>query len=156
MSSDERVGQYLANQRKLRRITLDELSERTRIPRRNLERLESGAFDRDSDGFTRGFVRTVAAALGLDADEAVMRLVGEPDADEDRALRAAQRSALLRMGLLIALALALLVGGSLLVMRLLEEEPVQDESVVYRRDAVRKLVEGEHPPSPAPPPSEPE
>jgi cytoskeletal protein RodZ len=153
--SDERVGQYLANQRKLRRITLDELSERTRIPRRNLERLESGAFDRDSDGFTRGFVRTVAAALGLDADEAVMRLVGEPDADEDRALRAAQRSALLRMGLLIALALALLIGGSLLVMRMLEEEPVRDESVVYRRDAVRKLVEGEHRP-PAPPPSEPE
>jgi cytoskeletal protein RodZ len=153
--SDERVGQYLANQRKLRRITLDELSERTRIPRRNLERLESGAFDRDSDGFTRGFVRTVAAALGLDADEAVMRLVGEPDADEDRALRAAQRSALLRMGLLIALALALLIGGSLLVMRMLEEEPVRDESVVYRRDAVRKLVEDEHQP-PAPPPSEPE
>jgi cytoskeletal protein RodZ len=155
VSSEERVGQYLANQRKLRRITLDELSERTRIPRRNLERLESGAFDRDSDGFTRGFVRTVAAALGLDADEAVMRLVGEPDADEDRALRAAQRSALLRMGLLIALALALLIGGSLLVMRMLEAEPVRDESVVYRRDAVRKLVEGEHPP-PAPPPSEPE
>jgi cytoskeletal protein RodZ len=155
VSSEERVGQYLANQRKLRRITLDELSERTRIPRRNLERLESGAFDRVSDGFTRGFVRTVAAALGLDADEAVMRLVGEPDADEDRALRAAQRSALLRMGLLIALALALLIGGSLLVMRMLEAEPVRDESVVYRRDAVRKLVEGEHQP-PAPPPSEPE
>jgi cytoskeletal protein RodZ len=155
VSSDERVGQYLANQRKLRRITLEELSERTRIPRRNLERLESGAFDRDSDGFTRGFVRTVAAALGLDADEAVMRLVGEPDADEDRALRAAQRSALLRMGLVIALALALLIGGSLLVMRMLEEEPVRDQSVVYRRDAVRKLVEGEHQP-PAPPPSEPD
>jgi transcriptional regulator with XRE-family HTH domain len=155
VSSDERVGQYLANQRKLRRITLEELSERTRIPRRNLERLESGAFDRDSDGFTRGFVRTVAAALGLDADEAVMRLVGEPDADEDRALRAAQRSVLLRMGLLIALALALLVGGSLLVMRMLEEGPVRHESVVYRRDAVRKLVEGEHQPQ-APPPSEPE
>jgi transcriptional regulator with XRE-family HTH domain len=154
--SDERVGQYLANQRKLRRITLEELSERTRIPRRNLERLESGAFDRASDGFTRGFVRTVAAALGLDADEAVMRLVGEPDADEDRALRAAQRSALLRMVALIALALALLVGGSLLVMRMLEEEPVRDESVVYRRDAVRKLVEGEHGHPAAPPPSEPE
>jgi cytoskeletal protein RodZ len=156
VSSDERVGQYLANQRKLRRITLEELSERTRIPRRNLERLESGAFDRESDGFTRGFVRTVAGALGLDADEAVMRLVGEPDADEDRALRAAQRSALLRMSLLIAFALALLVGGSLLVMRLLEAEPVHDdESVVYRRDAVRKLVEGEHEPPATPSRSEP-
>ena len=39
------MGQYLANQRRLRRITLEELAERTRIPRRNLERLESGALD---------------------------------------------------------------------------------------------------------------
>jgi hypothetical protein len=54
-----------------------------------------------------------------------------------------------------AAVLALLIGGSLLVMRMLEEEPVRDESVVSRRDAVRKLVEGEHQP-PAPPPSEPE
>jgi transcriptional regulator with XRE-family HTH domain len=76
VSSDERVGQYLANQRRLRRISIEELAERTRIPRRNLERLESGAFDSAADGFTRGFVRTVAEALGLDAGETVMRLVG--------------------------------------------------------------------------------
>jgi cytoskeletal protein RodZ len=155
VSSDERVGQYLANQRKLRRITLEELADRTKIPRRNLERLESGAFDSESDGFTRGFVRTVAEALGLDADEAVMRLVGEPDADEDRALRAAQRSALLRMVVLIGLALALLVGASLLVMRLRTAEPAQDPSVVYRRDAVRKLAEGEREEPAAPDPSAP-
>src|SRR5262249_1813240 len=90
-SSGHSVGQYLANQRRLRRISLEELAERTRIPRRNLERLESGAFDSAVDGFTRGFVRTVAEALGLDADEAVMRLVGEPPAEEDRALGAPRR-----------------------------------------------------------------
>jgi transcriptional regulator with XRE-family HTH domain len=81
------VGQYLASQRKLRRISLEELSERTRIPRRNLERLESGAFDAAADGFARGFVRTVAEALGLDANEAVMRLSDEPRADEVRYIR---------------------------------------------------------------------
>jgi transcriptional regulator with XRE-family HTH domain len=143
VSSDERVGQYLANQRKLRRISLDELSERTRIPRRNLERLESGAFDSAADGFTRGFVRTVALALGLDADEAVMRLIGEPHADEERALRAVRRSALLRMGALLAIGLLALAGVTLLVLRLRGAEPAADAPVVYRRDAVRNLVEGE-------------
>ncbi|MDH5565971.1 MAG: helix-turn-helix domain-containing protein, partial [Myxococcales bacterium] len=56
------VGAYLAAQRRLRGISLDELAERTVIPRRNLERLESGAFDGNADGFTRGFVRTVSEA----------------------------------------------------------------------------------------------
>jgi len=54
------VGHYLASQRKLRGISLEELATRTRIPGRNLERLESGALDGDSDGFSRGLVRIVA------------------------------------------------------------------------------------------------
>ena len=156
MSSDERVGQYLANQRKLRRISLDELSERTRIPRRNLERLESGAFDSDADGFTRGFVRTVAQAIGLDADEAVMRLVGEPHADEERALRAVRRGALLRMAALLAVGLLALAGATLLVLRLRGAEPAAEVPVVYRRDAVRNLVESEREPSAEPERSAPE
>ena len=73
------VGQYLASQRRLRDISLDELAELTKIPRRSLERLEAGSFDGTSDGFVRGFVRCVAASLGLDPDEAVMRLMDEPE-----------------------------------------------------------------------------
>ena len=107
------VGQYLANQRRLRRISLEELSERTSIPRRNLERLESGAFDDAADGFARGFVRTVAEALGLDANEAVMRLVDEPRADEVRALAAARRAILWRVGALAGSLLALSLGAVL-------------------------------------------
>ena len=60
------VGHYLASQRKLRGISLEELATRTRIPGRNLERLESGALDGESDGFSRGLVRIVAEELGLD------------------------------------------------------------------------------------------
>jgi transcriptional regulator with XRE-family HTH domain len=148
VSSDERVGQYLANQRRLRRITLEELAERTRIPRRNLERLESGVFDHAADGFTRGFVRTVAEALGLDADEAVMRLVGEPNADEDRALRAARRAAWIRMAALGAIALALLVGAGLLIVRLGRDPAPVEQPLVYRRDVVRSLAEDAPPPPP--------
>ena len=39
------VGRYLASQREMRGITLEELAARTRIPGRNLERLESGSLD---------------------------------------------------------------------------------------------------------------
>jgi hypothetical protein len=80
---DVSVGRYLARQRRLRGVSLDELASVTRIPRRSLERLEDGAFDRQSDGFARGFVRTVADALGLDAEEAVLRLIGEPTPGHD-------------------------------------------------------------------------
>ena len=70
------LGHYLASQRRLRGISLEELAARTRIPGRNLERLESGVMDGDSDGLSRGLVRIVAHALGLDPDDAVMRLIG--------------------------------------------------------------------------------
>jgi Helix-turn-helix domain len=74
----EPIGAYLSRQRVLRGIGLDELEQLTRIPRRSLERLESGRFDANPDGFVRGFVRTVAAALGLDPGETVNRMLAEP------------------------------------------------------------------------------
>lgn len=72
------IGEYLKRQRLLRGITVEELSATTRIPLRSLERLEAGYFDGVSDGFVRGFVRTVSLALGLDADQAVARMLDEP------------------------------------------------------------------------------
>lgn len=139
---DSSIGRYLARQRRLRGVSLDDLVELTRIPRRSLERLEDGAFDDQVDGFARGFVRTVAEALGLDAEEAVMRLLGEPAAeDEDFSLR---RDSLRRW----AVAAVLLVGGMAALAGLWavvggvgrEAANVADE-VVYRRDAVRELAE---------------
>ncbi len=72
------IGEYLRRQRVLRGISAEELSSITRIPLRSLERLESGQFDGETDGFVRGFVRTVATALGLDADDAIARMLREP------------------------------------------------------------------------------
>jgi len=73
----EPVGRWLARERRLRGLSLEEVSATTRIPRRSLERLEAGAFDGSPDGFTRGFVRAVADAIGLDPSEALARLLGE-------------------------------------------------------------------------------
>ena len=135
------IGRYLASQRELRGISLDELSARTRIPRRNLERLESGVFDAQSDGFARGFVRTVALALGLDSNEAVMRMSGEPTgAGEDALWRRRTRVALFAvvLGGLLLIALGL---GLRQATRWIVEPAGGPPDHVFRRDAVRSLVE---------------
>ena len=153
-SERESIGSYLSSQRRLRGISLDELAERTRIPRRNLERLESGAFDAQPDGFVRGFVRTVAAELGLDAQEAVMRLTGEPLApsEEWRRRRAAAAGVLGALALcgLLALGWALREATRWLAL----PAPGVESEWVYRRDAVRELAESLRE-TPPPPPQQP-
>jgi len=72
------IGAYLARQRELRGLSLRDLEDRTRIPRRSLERLEAGVFDGVSDGFARSFVRAVAKALGLDPEDTTMLMLSEP------------------------------------------------------------------------------
>ena len=144
--SHGRVGAYLARQRRLRGISLEELARATRIPRRSLERLEAGAFDTVSDGFVRGFVRTVALALGLDDDEAVARLLIEPSKDPQRATRrgpAPKRLALL-LGLLASLGVA--VFAFLALVEVLAPESSRPR---VRRDPVRALHEARLSPSPA-------
>ena len=139
----ESVGRYLARQRILRGISLDDLALLTRIPRRSLERLEAGAFDRQPDGFARGFVRTVAGALGLDPDEAVLRLMNEPpDDDPTRGVARAWARRGIVIGLALGLAIAVVVAlawswRSPIAVPL--EEPAASE-IVYRRDAVRGLA----------------
>jgi len=99
------LGSWLARQRELRGISREELSALTRLPMRSLERLEAGAFDGQQDGFVRGFVRTVAVAIGLDPDDAVARLLAEPVVRPRRAGLDPRRVALAAAGVLGALAL---------------------------------------------------
>lgn len=139
---DFSIGSYLARQRRLRGVSLDELAVLTRIPRRSLERLEDGAFDNQVDGFARGFVRTVAEALGLDAEEAVMRLIGEPPTSEDdRRPSWHQLRRLAVAGALLVGALAALVWvGTWLAGRHGASGDGAEVDIVYRRDVVRSLA----------------
>jgi len=137
----EPIGAYLARQRVLRGITLEQLAENTRIPLRSLARLEAGVFDAEPDGFARGFVRTVAAALGLPPDETVARMLPEPSSD------ARQRGRLgiwLRRGLAAAaISFAVLLGIWIVTGRQLLPASwtrTRDE-VVHRHDAIRALAE---------------
>ncbi len=133
------VGLYLAGQRRLRGVSVDELAERTRIPRRNIERLEAGAFDRAPDGYSRSFVRTIAAALGLDPDEAVMRLMTEPVADDLGGSGGLQRIAVV-VSLLAVGALGLVLLWKLGVSLLAAGATAPAAEIVYRYDAVRALA----------------
>jgi hypothetical protein len=118
----------------------------TRIPRRSLERLEAGAFDGSPDGFSRGFVRAVADAIGLDATEAMARLLGEASPDRRR------RGGPPRW-LLLAAAAAILGGGLMLALPALRSgEPAAESEAAAapgvppaasqprRRDFVRELA----------------
>ena len=136
------IGRYLAQQRVLREISVQELASLTKIPLRSIERLEAGAFDREPDGFARGFVRTVAAALGLDPDDAVTRLLAEPPDDELEERRVPS------LRILTATALALgglgVLGASLWGLTAAfcsdstDDRPMPD--IVYRRDVVAELA----------------
>jgi cytoskeleton protein RodZ len=65
-------GDRLRREREMRSITLDEISESTKISRRHLEALEGEHFDQLPGGvFNKGFVRAYAHFLGIDEDQAV-------------------------------------------------------------------------------------
>ena len=135
------IGGYLSMQRELRGITRKELCQQTQIPLRSLERLESGAFDGLDDGFVRGFVRTVADALGLDLDDTLARMSPEPTSPTDSAGIIAG-AGLARIAVLVAgLALVLVSVG--LVSVALQMVPGQNDAspLVLRRDPVRALAE---------------
>lgn len=137
----EAIGAYLSRQRRLRGISLEELAAATRIPVRSLQRLETGAFDREPDGFARGFVRTVAVALGLPPEETVARML--PEATE-----ATQRGGRVRvLGRRLApfAALLALIAVGLLLWRgsrILPDGWTRDrDAMTVRRDAIRALAE---------------
>jgi len=65
-------GERLRRERELRGIKLDEISESTKISKRNLLALEEEHFDQLPGGiFNKGFVRAYARYLGLDEEQAV-------------------------------------------------------------------------------------
>ena len=138
----ESVGRYLSRQRRMRGISIEELSQLTRIPLRSLERLESGSFDREADGFVRGFVRTVSVALGLDPDDTVARMLSEVRVVDEGP---SQTVVSLRWGVAVVAVLLLGVGVVSAVQSLLASDapapPEARSETVFRRDPVRALAE---------------
>jgi len=137
------IGEYLRRQRLLRGMTTEELASLTRIPLRSLERLENGQFDGDTDGFVRGFVRTVASALGLDADDAIARMLEEPAAgswERGAPSRSVQQGFVGLVLIVAAILFFLVLRAGWNVLRGVTSEPAAREVVLWQ-DPVRSLAE---------------
>jgi cytoskeletal protein RodZ len=73
MSSDS-IGRVLKQEREERRLSIEEVSSTTRIPRKTLECLEEDRFeDLPSGVFVRGFIKAYASAVDIDAGEVLAR-----------------------------------------------------------------------------------
>ena len=137
------IGAYLRSQRRLRDVSIEELSASTRIPLRSLERLERGEFDGETDGFARGFVRTVAIALGLDVDDAISRMLQEPGLGvwERHSSSRRLKQIVVAATLLVLSATGFVVAraGWNVLIGAADDDP--DRAVVIWRDPVRALAE---------------
>lgn len=109
----ESIGRFLRSERELRRLSLEELAQITRIPLRSLQLLEEDRTDGlPGQVFVRGFVKSYAKALGLGVDEvleryeAASRPSSEPTAPREPML-APERGG--RFGLAIALVILLIL-----------------------------------------------
>ena len=141
------IGAYLRGQRELRGISPQDLSRATRIPIRSLDRLEAGFFDGETDGFVRGFVRTVAEALGLDPSETIARMLVEPVPESASRGAHSPRTAWFQSPLVWGLC-----GGVFVLAWGLRRwgtansappRPGPREAVVLRVDPVRRLAESQ-------------
>jgi cytoskeletal protein RodZ len=77
------IGDHLRNTRTSRRLTLEDVERDTRISRHYLQALEDERFDvLPAPIYARGFMRSYAGYLGLDAAEAVLAMPTEPHRPE--------------------------------------------------------------------------
>ncbi len=68
------LGTYLQYERELRQITLEEISQTTRIPLRMLQHIEGDHLERlPGEVFARGFLKSYATSIGLCPDDVLER-----------------------------------------------------------------------------------
>ena len=80
------LGSYLREGREAAGITIEEMAQRTRIPRVSIEALEEERFeDLPQTVFVKGFVRACCAESGLDPEPALARLISQAEAEKENA-----------------------------------------------------------------------
>ena len=73
--SMDSVGVFLKRERELREITLEEVAKGTNISRSGLKAIEEDRFDDlPAEVFVRGFIRSYAEFIGIDPEDAILRL----------------------------------------------------------------------------------
>jgi len=80
-------GERMQREREMRGVTLEEISESTKISSRCLQALEEEEFDKLPGGiFNKGFVRAYAHYLGIDEDQAVADFVVASGGEQEQPL----------------------------------------------------------------------
>lgn len=104
----ESIGSYLRRERELRGVSLAEVADITRIPLKQLEKLEDDRLaELPGEVFIKGYLKAYARAVGLDVDDVLARFANTQVAG-DVAMLTSRRSSLPperghRFGLAIAL-----------------------------------------------------
>ena len=87
---DRSMGSFaerMRREREMRGISLEEISEATKITSRCLQALEEEKFDKLPGGiFNKGFVRSYAAFIGIDEDQAVADFVSASGGEKEQPL----------------------------------------------------------------------
>jgi cytoskeleton protein RodZ len=131
-------GENLRREREMRGVSLEEISDATKISVRALQAMENDQFEKLPGGiFTRSFIRTYAKYLGLD-DEKIMaefQLVAPPSAQQtDLRRMSQQRTPLLEekshAGLLAVAVLALMAAGGFAYYRYAKRAPAASPTSV--------------------------
>jgi cytoskeletal protein RodZ len=110
----EAFGRWLVRERELRSLGRDAVIRATKLAPAVVEALESGEASRiPPRAYVVGYLRAYAAAIGLDADEVVLRF---SEAAGPAGAPAAARRAVtpLRIALGVAIAVAVAVAGAVL------------------------------------------
>lgn len=108
----------LAQERELRGVSLAEVAERTKISRGTLERMESGEpTHMPPRVYLLGYLRSYAEAVGLDAEDVVLRFEEESLRDEDapETVTESEGKRQVPMVVWVVLGLGLAIGGALLI-----------------------------------------
>jgi cytoskeletal protein RodZ len=102
-------GRWLLQERELRGLGREEVAKLTRLPPGTIEALESGDPERmPPKAYVFGYLRTYAGAVGLDADDVVLRwqeVVGPEETAQGHRPRLPARALLLCLLALVALVL---------------------------------------------------
>ena len=136
-------GRWLLQERELRGLGRDEVARLTRLGPGVIEALESGDPGRmPPKAYVFGYLRAYAAAVGLDADDVVLRWQ-EVDGPEESKETPARRPVPVKT--LVALAVVLLAAALLAVVLI---GPSGRERAPLKLDRPRAVERGPYAPSP--------
>ena len=79
----EKIGEYLKRERELRGISLDEVTQGTKISKRLLEYMETDQWEKlPAEIFIKGFLKSYAEFIGLSPDDILLRYQEEKALEE--------------------------------------------------------------------------